>query len=133
MSLLKRFSSLQWKLAASYVVVTLLTLLVLEGIVIIAADEVPVERGLLVTEVVPGSPVAVAGIRGGNQVARIGRYRVPLGGDIITAIKGEPVADLRELTVYLETETQIGDTVEVITIRDGEEQSVQVVLAERPQ
>ena len=38
MSFLKRFSSLQWKLAASYVVVTLLTVLVLEGIVILAAN-----------------------------------------------------------------------------------------------
>ena len=34
---------------------------------------------------------------------------------------------------YLETETQVGDTVEVTIIRDGEKQSVQVVLAERPQ
>jgi len=72
-------------------------------------------------------------LSGGNQVVRIGRYRIPLGGDIIMAIKGEPVADLRELTVYLETETQVGDTVGVTIIRDGEEQNVQVVLAERPQ
>ncbi len=34
---------------------------------------------------------------------------------------------------YLETETQVGDTVWVTIIRDGEEQNVQVVLAERPQ
>jgi S1-C subfamily serine protease len=84
-----------------------------------AGMEVPVEQGLLVTEVVPGSPVAIAGIRGGNQVVRIGRYRIPLGGDIIMAIKGEPVADLRELTVYLETETQVGDTVGVTAIPSG--------------
>ena len=43
MSLLKRFSSLQWKLTASYVVVTLLTVLVLEGIVILAADWISVQ------------------------------------------------------------------------------------------
>ncbi len=43
MSFLKRFSSLQWKLAASYVVVTLLTVLVLEGIVILAADWISVQ------------------------------------------------------------------------------------------
>ena len=36
MSFLKRFSSLRWKLVYSYVVVTLLTILVLEGIVILA-------------------------------------------------------------------------------------------------
>jgi signal transduction histidine kinase len=37
MSFLKRFSSLRWKLVFSYVVVTLLTILVLEGIVILAS------------------------------------------------------------------------------------------------
>jgi signal transduction histidine kinase len=36
MSFLKRFSSLRWKLVFSYVLVTLLTILVLEGIVILA-------------------------------------------------------------------------------------------------
>ena len=36
MSFLKRFASLRWKLVFSYVVVTLLTILVLEGIVILA-------------------------------------------------------------------------------------------------
>ena len=37
MSFLRRFSSLRWKLVFSYVVVTLLTILVLEGIVILAS------------------------------------------------------------------------------------------------
>ena len=36
MSFLKRFSSLRWKLVFSYVVVTLVTILVLEGIAILA-------------------------------------------------------------------------------------------------
>jgi len=38
MPFLKRFSSLRWKLVFSYVVVTLLTILVLEGIVILATE-----------------------------------------------------------------------------------------------
>jgi len=37
MSFLKRFSSLRWKLVFSYVIVTLLTVLILEGIVILAS------------------------------------------------------------------------------------------------
>ncbi|MBE9472737.1 MAG: hypothetical protein IMY75_11590, partial [Chloroflexi bacterium] len=45
MSFLKRFSSLQWKLAVSYVVVTLLTVLALEGIVILAADRLSAWAG----------------------------------------------------------------------------------------
>ena len=95
--------------------------------------DVPVDEGLLMIEVVPGGPADRAGIQGGDQIVQLGNFRVPLGGDIITAINGEPVDDLQELTVYLETETQVGDTIEVTIFRGGEEQSVQVTLTERPQ
>ncbi|HIQ02314.1 MAG TPA: PDZ domain-containing protein, partial [Anaerolineales bacterium] len=97
-----------------------------------AGMEVPVDEGLLVTQVAPASPAEEAGIQGAARVVRFGRYRLPLGGDIITAINGEPVAGFKELTVYLETETQVGDTVEVTLIRDGQEMTVKVTLAERP-
>jgi len=97
-----------------------------------AGMEIPVEQGVLVMEVVPDSPADQAGIHGGDRMVRIGRYTLPLGGDVITAINGQPVSDLKELTVYLETETQVGDTVEVTLIRDGQEMTVQVTLAERP-
>lgn len=98
-----------------------------------AGMEVPVEEGLIVLEVARGGPADRAGIRGPDQVVRVGNARVPVGMDIITAIDGQPVADFQELTVYLETETQAGDTVEVTLIRDREERTVQVTLAERPQ
>jgi S1-C subfamily serine protease len=98
-----------------------------------AGMEVPVDQGLLVTEVAPGSPAAEAGVRGASQLVRLGRYQIPVGGDIITAINDEPVADLKGLNVYLETETQVGDTVEVTIIRDGQTQNVQVTLTERLQ
>jgi S1-C subfamily serine protease len=97
-----------------------------------AGMEVPVEEGLIVVEVASGGPADQAGIRGPDQVVRLGNARIPIGMDIITAVNGEPLADLRELTVYLETETQVGDTVEVTIIRDGKEQNVQLTLAERP-
>jgi S1-C subfamily serine protease len=93
---------------------------------------VPVDEGLVVLEVTPGGPADRADIRGPKQVVTVGNTRVPVGMDIIVAVNGEPLTSLRELIVYLESETQVGDTVEVTLIRDGEEQSVQVTLAERP-
>jgi S1-C subfamily serine protease len=98
-----------------------------------AGMDVPVDQGLLVTEVAPGSPAAEAGIQGADQLVRLGSYRIPTGGDIITAIEAEPLADMKGLTVYLETETQVGDTVAVTIIRDGQQQDLQMTLAERPQ
>jgi S1-C subfamily serine protease len=98
-----------------------------------AGMDVPVDEGLLMIEVVSGGPADRAGIQGGDRIVQLGNVRLALGGDIITAINGEAVDDLQELTVYLETQTQVGDTVEVTIVRDGVEQNVQVTLAERPQ
>ena len=93
---------------------------------------VPVDAGLLVIEAVKGASADKAGIRGGSRVVRIGRYQIPLDGDIIIAIDGEPVNDFQELTVYLETETTVGDIVDVTIIRDGEKLTVPMALGERP-
>ncbi len=62
----------------------------------------------------------------------MGRYQVPVGGDIITAIDGQPVADMETWTVYLETQKAIGDTVQITILRDGKEQVFPVVLEEQP-
>ena len=86
-----------------------------------AGMNVPVDAGLLVIEAVKGAPADKAGTRGGSRVVRIGGYQIPLDGDIIIAIDGEPVNDFQELTVYLETQTTVGDTVELTIIRDGKE------------
>jgi S1-C subfamily serine protease len=62
---------------------------------------------------------------------RIGRYRVPLGGDIIVAVNGTVIADSQDLTVYLETQTSVGDTVALTIVRDGSERTLDVTLGER--
>ena len=53
-----------------------------------AGMEVPVDEGLLVTRVAPGGPADQAGIRGGDQLVRLGNVRIPLGGDILIALNG---------------------------------------------
>lgn len=93
---------------------------------------VPVDSGVLVLEAVAGGPADKAGIRGGSREVRIGNYQVPVDGDIIVAIDGQALASSQDLTVYLETETTVGDTVELSIVRNGEEQVVQVVLGEQP-
>ncbi len=97
-----------------------------------AGMDVPVDRGVLVLQIVRGGPADQAGIRGGDRAVQIGRYRVPLGGDVIIAVDGEPIDDYQDLTVYLETQTRVGDAVGVTFVRDGEEQTVTVMLQERP-
>lgn len=98
-----------------------------------AGMDIPVERGVIVLEVVPQGPAASAGIRGGDRIVRISGVRVPLGGDIIIAVKGQRVTSTQDLTVILETQTRVGDTVDVKVVRGGRELTIPVKLTERPQ
>jgi S1-C subfamily serine protease len=97
-----------------------------------AGMDVPVDEGMLLVEVVPGSPAEQAGLRGGQDQVRIGRYLVLIGGDILTAINGEPIRSDRDLTLYLDTQTEIGQTIQVTVWREGQEMTVPVTLTERP-
>lgn len=93
----------------------------------------PVEKGILVARIYRGSPAAKAGLRGGNREVIVGNRRILAGGDIILAIDGRPVENHEDLTVYLETETQVGQVVELTILRGGREMSIEVELGEVPE
>ncbi|MGQ9598152.1 MAG: trypsin-like peptidase domain-containing protein [Anaerolineae bacterium] len=94
--------------------------------------EVPVEHGLLIIEVAPDGPAARAGLRGGQQRVRIGNRVLPIGGDILTAIDGQPIATDQDLLRYLDTQTTVGQTVQLTIWRENQERTVSVTLGERP-
>jgi S1-C subfamily serine protease len=96
-------------------------------------DVPPVDAGLLVVEVVRGGPADRAGIRGGDEFVRLGRAYLPVGGDVIIALNGEPVTNLQDLNLYMESETRAGDAIDVTVIRDEQEKTLQATLDERPQ
>jgi len=96
-----------------------------------AEIDVP-DQGVLILEVMPDSPADDAGLRGGERVAVVGNTRVPVGGDVITAINGESIRGWSDLNIYLELETRVGETVDVTVVRDGEEVTVPLTLVERP-
>jgi len=97
-----------------------------------AGLDVPVTEGVLLIEAVVGAPADQAGLRGGQRQVRIGNSMLPVGGDIIIALDGEPIASTRDLTLYLDTRTQIGQTIQVTFIRDGQESTLPATLTERP-
>jgi serine protease DegQ len=74
------------------------------------------EAGVLVVGVAEGSPAAEAGI---------------LPGDVIVDIDGEPVDEPGDLVSELRTHDP-GERVELTLIRNGDEQTVEVVLGELP-
>ena len=93
---------------------------------------VPMDEGLLIVETYRGSPADAAGLRGGQNRARIGNTILLVGGDILTAIDGRPIASDRDLARYLDIETSVGQTVQVTIWRDGEQMTVPITLRERP-
>jgi len=96
------------------------------------ALELPVERGLLVIDAERGGAAAQAGIRGAQREVRLGRYNIPIGGDILIAIDGNKIREMEDLVKYLETETVVGQSVNLTIVRDGQEQTVQLELGEQP-
>lgn len=73
------------------------------------------EHGLVVVEVVEGSPAARAGL---------------LLGDVILALNGHPVADIEDLQALLGGE-RVGTAVEVGIVRAGEPRSLAATVGER--
>jgi S1-C subfamily serine protease len=91
----------------------------------------PVDHGVLVQTVTPGSPAAKAGIMGGDIVATLDGNQIRFGGDIITAVDGDKVRTREELAKAISSKKQ-GDKVKIDLVRDGKKQSVEVTLAARP-
>ena len=83
----------------------------------------PVDSGLVVRNVMPGTTAASAGLHGLSQD---GTGNVTLG-DVITSIDGEKMADLDDLYRYLDKK-QIGDTIQVAIYRNGKTATVPVKL-----
>lgn len=92
----------------------------------------PVESGLLVAQLYNGSPAQQAGLRGADRQVVVGNRYVLIGGDIITAIDGQPLGTWDELDSYLEENTTAGQAVTLETVRGDETMQLQVTLAEAP-
>jgi S1-C subfamily serine protease len=86
--------------------------------------------GAYVLTVTPDGPADRAGIRAGNKPTSIPNLNA--GGDLITAIDGQPVSNFDELLSYLITNKSPGDNVVLTVIRDGQMLDVTVTLDKRP-
>ncbi|MFC1868287.1 S1C family serine protease [Thermodesulfobacteriota bacterium] len=90
-----------------------------------------VEKGVLIVELIPGSPADQAGLKGGHRTIIIGGMRLLIGGDIITSIDSHPIEDNKEL-VRLLGKMKVGQTINLQVYRDRRPIELQVTLAEMP-
>ena len=77
---------------------------------------IPFVEGVVLSEAVPGSPAARAGLR---------------QGDVITALDGQPIRRTEDLRDQL-ARKKVGDAIALTVRRGGQQQSVQVQLSPRP-
>jgi S1-C subfamily serine protease len=95
----------------------------------IARDQgLSVSSGVLITSVVADGPAARAGLRGGQQGTT---ERIPRGGDVITAVEGQSVTNVTQLSERL-AGRRPGDVITVSIVRDGQAQQVRVTLQAWP-
>jgi 2-alkenal reductase len=91
------------------------------------------QKGVLIIEVSSGTPAERAGLRGSTIQANASGAGVPTGGDIITAVDGQAVTRMEDLTSYLFNNTRVGQTVTLTVLRQGREQAVKLTLGALPQ
>src|SRR5918997_3534765 len=85
-------------------------------------------KGVIVDTIVKDSPADKAGINGSitNQ------YGERLGGDIITAVDGNPVVRMEDLISYLETEKSVGQNMTLTVYKDGNTIDKEITIGQRP-
>lgn len=91
----------------------------------------PLTPGYLVEVVYDGSPAERAGIRGGHLSIVIQGEEYLVGGDVLTAIQGQPVRTHEDYTARVNA-LRPGQKVRVVIVREGKPRELTLEVAERP-
>lgn len=95
--------------------------------------DLPVDEGVLIGTVTPGSPADKAGLEGSREVRDLGSGETSIeGGDVMLRFGGEQLESMRELA-DLVADRDPGDKVEVEYVHDGKRRTATVTLGERPE
>jgi serine protease Do len=85
------------------------------------------QQGVLIEQVASGSPADKAGLRGSYMPATVNGQQILVGGDIITQIDSQSVAQLGDIQSYL-AQAQAGQQANLGIIRNGQPLQVSVTL-----
>jgi S1-C subfamily serine protease len=93
------------------------------------ALDLPVNEGLMVIGLVSGASAEKAGIKGPTDQVQLGRYVIPIGGDIIVGIDGQKINSRDDLDRALNNKN-VGDSVQVEVMRGKSRTTLAVKLTE---
>jgi putative serine protease PepD len=91
----------------------------------------PVERGVIVETVRPGSGADKANLAGGDMQVVVAGVTYVLGGDIIVSFDGRKISSVEELREAI-SEHKPGDRVKLEIFRDEDKKRVTVTLGRQP-
>ncbi|HXF27343.1 MAG TPA: trypsin-like peptidase domain-containing protein [Bryobacteraceae bacterium] len=97
-----------------------------------AALNLPERGGLLVQQVIPGSPAERAGLRGGNRDVVVGNAELLIGGDLIIAIDGTSVDGQQDALSRALSRKRAGDVLDLKVYRGGRTIDIKVTLGAMP-
>ena len=87
------------------------------------------DSGVLVVDVIPGSPAERGGIRGATRQVRVGNSLIGIGGDVIVEVDGRDVNASQGISAVLEPRRP-GERIPVTLIRDKRRISLELTLQE---
>ncbi len=93
------------------------------------ALKLPESGGLLIQRVERGSAADGAGLHGADSQVIVGNYRIPVGGDLITAIDGKAV-ETDDAVIRALSRKHAGDTMALTIYRGGRSMELKVTLGE---
>lgn len=90
-----------------------------------------IDQGVLIVEIMQGSPAHQAGLKGGNREGIVSGMRIYLGGDVITAIEGYSISDMNQLIRQL-NKLRAGQYITMKILRNGYPMDIRLLLSEKP-
>jgi S1-C subfamily serine protease len=85
-------------------------------------------KGIIVDSIVKNGPADKAGINGSTT----NQYGERIGGDIITAVDGNPIIRMEDLISYLEIQKSPGENMTLTVLKDGKTIDKQITIGQRP-
>lgn len=100
---------------------------------LVEAMNLPVTTGAYISDIADNGPAQAAGLEGSDQNTVFEGRQLNIGGDVITAINGQPVNSFGELLVYIAMQVTPEDEVTLTVYTDGAFKDIKLQLDERPE
>jgi len=101
------------------------------NLIIMEANDLETQQGAYIVDVVSGGPADEAHMRGTSGTKEIDGMKVPVGGDVVIEVDGQPIENFSDLLIAVAF-GRPGDQVALTVLRDGQRRQINVELAARP-